>query len=79
MSFFLNQRNLYGLPERENGLRLNFEDSPFELMANPVNQHSYLDKEALYGVIPYLLGVENDIVASIAWVNSAKGYVDLKP
>lgn len=79
MGFFIPSFDLFGLPERADTFHLNFTDGkePIRLFNQDVMQGNFYNATPLYGNIPYVTGHSKDVDVSIAWMNSAEGWVDI--
>lgn len=81
--FFANTEHVYGLPEHASPLSLpdthREYSEPFRLYNLDVFEYELNNSMALYGAIPYMLGLEKKTgrATSALWLNSAEMWVDV--
>ena len=76
---FSDFKNLYGIPEHADSLRLRdtTEDEPYRLFNVDVFQYNLDSRMPMYGAIPLLLTANKDRSVGVFWNNPADTWVDI--
>lgn len=85
MSFLWPDVLMVGLAEREDTLWLKNTDGvgkesldkPYELFSMGVTTHPASDPQAMYGSVPYIFGLSSEFSIGLAWINSARTFIDI--
>lgn len=77
---FVNYTHVYGIPEHADSLSLKDTTGgePYRLFNVDIFEYETQSKFPMYGTIPLMIAVKNDVSSAIFWVNAADTYIDIK-
>lgn len=77
---FVNYTHVFGIPEHADSLSLKdtSETEPYRLYNVDIFEYETQSKLPMYGSIPLMIAVKNDVSSAIFWVNAADTYIDIK-
>ncbi|RLV90833.1 Glucosidase 2 subunit alpha [Spathaspora sp. JA1] len=78
----INFTHVYGIPEHADSLLLKntreHGKDPYRLYNVDIFEYDLDSRLAMYGSIPFLLGINPDVTVGIYWVNSADTFIDIE-
>lgn len=77
---FVNYTHVYGIPEHSDSFSLKdtTNSDPYRLFNVDIFEYEVQSKLSMYGSIPLMIAVKEDVAASVFWINSADTYIDIK-
>ncbi|EGW31924.1 uncharacterized protein SPAPADRAFT_55511 [Spathaspora passalidarum NRRL Y-27907] len=79
---FINFTHVYGIPEHADSLLLKHTRSkdkePYRLYNVDIFEYDLDSRLAMYGSIPFLLGIKSEVTVGVYWINSADTYIDIE-